>query len=80
MRSNAVRRGTAFVAVALLTGVTACASSEYRAYEAARADYEDCLAEYPAEPDRCGILKDAANRRYAEYEKAAQQRWGRDDE
>ena len=64
------------IAIVLTAFVAGCASTELRAFRAARDEYEACLAEYPNEPNRCSVLKDAANRRYTDYEAAAKARWG----
>ena len=58
-------------------GLGGCASPELRAYESAQATYEDCLAEFPNEPRRCDIARDAAHQRYEDYERAARTRWPR---
>ncbi len=53
-----------------------CVSAEHRAFNVAQEEYEECLANHPNEPGRCGVLKDAAKRKYEEYEEAGQSRWG----
>ena len=73
-------RGFLFGAGLLLPGLVGCAWTEYRAYTSAKADYEACLEDNVADPDRCGVLKDGANRRYEEYESVAKQRWRNTEE
>jgi len=49
-----------------------CVTDELSQANAAKDEYENCVARNPSEPERCSHLRTEMNRRYDEYQTEAQ--------
>lgn len=55
-----------------------CAFAEHSRYQAAEAEYRECLDANPRNPDACEPLRAARDQAYETYEQTAERAWGCD--
>ncbi len=52
-----------------------CAFAEHRRYQAAEAEYRECLDAHPRSPSKCEPLRATRDQAYENYERAAGRSW-----